>query len=122
MTAVREADAAEVAAVARVLEGALLTVPLDLPAACADGRALVVGDPVRGAAVLAPAGRGARLVGLAVTPRRRGEGIARVLVRAALDRWRPLSATIDDRVRPVYEALDFAVYPVTGDRYRAVRR
>lgn len=122
MNTVREAALSDVADVARVLEGTLLTVPLNLESACVDGRVLVAGDPVNGAAVVAPARRGARLVGLAVTPRRRGEGIARALVTAALERWRPLSATFDARVRPFYDALDFAIYPISSDRYRAVRR
>lgn len=122
MTTTRVATPEEVPAVARLLEGALLEVPVDLSAACIDGRVLVTGDPPYGVLVVAPSIAGGRLVGLAVTPRRRGEGVARALVTAGLERWRPLSATIDDRVRPVYEALGFAMVPFGDKRYRAVRR
>jgi GNAT superfamily N-acetyltransferase len=122
MNTVRPADVGDLADVARVLEGALLDVPVSLEAACAEGRVLVAGEPIFGVAVVAPSVAGARLVGLAVTPSRRGEGIARALVTAALARWHPLTATLDERVRPVYDALDFALYPVSADRYRAVRR
>jgi GNAT superfamily N-acetyltransferase len=122
MTTVRDAKPDEVPAVARVLEGALLEVPLDLTAACSDGRVLTTGNPPYGVLVVAPSVAGARIVGLAVTPRRRGEGVARTLVETALEEWRPLSATIDARVRPVYEALGFAIVSVGETRYRAVRR
>lgn len=122
---VRTATATDHAAVARVLEGALLEVPLDLRAACADGRVLVTGDPPVGALVVSPptpAG-GARLVAVAVTPARRGGGLGRRLVAAALERpaWCPLSATADERVHGFYAALGFACQPVGPDRIRAVR-
>lgn len=121
MSGIRLAEPADVADVARVIEGALLDVPVALETACTEGRVLVVGDPIYGAAVIAPSRWGGRLVALAVTPSRRGEGVATSLLEAALARWHPLSATIDDRVTPMYEALDFALYPVSDDRYRAVR-
>jgi GNAT superfamily N-acetyltransferase len=121
MSDIRLAEPSDVAAVARVIEGALLEVPIALDTACGAGRVLVVGDPIYGAAAIAPSQRGGRLVALAVTPARRGEGVATRLLEAALERWQPLSATIDTRVLPVYEALDFALYPVSPDRYRAVR-
>lgn len=121
MSAIRVAEPAEVADVARIVEGALLEVPVALETACAEGRVLVIGDPIYGAAVIAPARRGGRLVALAVTPSRRGEGVATRLLEAALARWHPLSATIDHRVTSLYEALGFALYPVSATRYRAVR-
>lgn len=121
MTGIRVAEPTEVADVARVIEGALLDLPLELDTACAAGRILVVGDPIYGAAVIAPSHCGGRLVALAVTPSRRGEGVATRLLQAAIERWHPLSATIDERVKALYEALDFALYPVSDDRYRAVR-
>lgn len=122
MTTVRVGTPGEVPSVARLLEGALLEVPVDLTLACSEGRVLVTGDPPYGVLVVAPSVAGGRLVGLAVTPRRRGEGVARALVAAGLERWSPLSATIDDRVRPVYEALGFAMVSLGETRYRAVRR
>lgn len=121
MSEIREAESTDLSEVARVIEGALLDVPIALEVACAEGHVLVVGDPIYGTAVIAPSRAGGRLVALAVIPSRRGEGVATSLVEAALDRWHPLSATIDDRVKPLYEALDFALYPVSADRYRAVK-
>lgn len=121
MSDIREAESTDLPDVARVIEGALLDVPTALEVACAEGRVLVVGDPIYGATVIAPSRAGGRLVALAVIPSRRGEGIATSLVEAALERWHPLSATIDGRVKPLYEGLDFALYPVSADRYRAVR-
>lgn len=121
MTGIRVAQLTDVADVARVIQGALLDVPLELDTACADGRVLIVGDPIYGAAVIAPSRCGGRLVALAVTPSRRGEGVATSLVEAAIERWHPLTATCNDRVKALYEALDFALYPISDGRYRAVR-
>lgn len=121
MTDVRVAQPTDLVDVARVIEGALLDVPLELETACVDGRVLIVGDPVYGAAVIAPTRSGGRLVAVAVAPSRRGEGVATSLLEAAIERWHPLSATCDERVKSLYEALDFALYPISEDRYRAVR-
>lgn len=125
MTAVREATATDHSQVARVLEGALLDVPIDLQSACRDGRVLVAGDPVVGAILVTPPrpSGGTHIVALAVVPSRRQEGIGEALIRAALKRptWRPLSATARADVRGFYDALGFAIVCIDNERIRAVR-
>lgn len=54
---------------------------------------------------------------VAVRPRRRGQGIGTALVEAAEERWTPLVAEFDERVRPFYDALGFEVEPVGDGRF-----
>jgi len=56
--------------------------------------------------------RGGHVEAVAVRRSRRGRGVGTLLVRAAGDRWRPLSATFDASLRPFYEGLGFDVGPV----------
>lgn len=60
---------------------------------------------------------------IAVSKSRRGQGIGRSLIEAAVD-WaspRPLSATFDERVRPFYTACEFAIEEREG-RLWGIRR
>lgn len=125
MIEVRQADPGDHPAVARVLEGALLEIPTDIADACSERRVLVAGTPIVGALLLLPAHPkwGGRIAALAVIHSRRGEGIGRALIEAALAQecWNPLSATAPSRVRGFYAALNFAIMSVTDDRIFAVR-
>ena len=61
---------------------------------------------------------------VAVRPGRRGQGVGTALVEAAAERRGSLTAEFDDRVRPFYESLGFAVEPVDdtgGCRFRGHR-
>ncbi|WP_018257229.1 GNAT family N-acetyltransferase [Halomicrobium katesii] len=118
---VHEATPADRAAVANVLDGAALeTEPARLKASLRRGETLLAvaddGERVLGALVL----DGDRIVSVAVRRRRRGQGIGSTLVERALAERGRLVATFDERVRPFYETLGFAIEPVDGDesRYR----
>ncbi|MBO4247951.1 GNAT family N-acetyltransferase [Halomicrobium sp. IBSBa] len=118
---VREATPADRAAVANVLDGAALeTEPARLKASLQRGETLLAvaddGERVLGALVL----DGDRIVSVAVRRRRRGQGIGSALVERALAERGRLVAAFDERVRPFYETLGFAIEPVDGDesRYR----
>ncbi|MFB6111171.1 MAG: N-acetyltransferase [Halobacteriaceae archaeon] len=131
---VRSADGDAAPAVARVLEGALLAVPVDIRRACDEGRVLLIGEPVTGAVLVVPSALGpgrrygsggehspAHLLAVAVIPSRRGEGQGQALVGAAAKRWSPLSVTFDRRVKPFYESLGFAIARIGSTRFRGVR-
>ncbi|WP_255151586.1 GNAT family N-acetyltransferase [Halorarius halobius] len=81
-------------------------------------------DQVVGALASHAAGRDQRgdIEAVAVRPRRRGQGIGTALVEAADERWTPLVAEFDARVRPFYESLDFDLERVEDGRFRGVRR
>lgn len=123
---IRAATPDEHAAVANVLDGAMLDTDPDLLAASIErGETLVAvasdsdggGDErVLGALVL----DGDRIVSVAVRRRRRGQGIGRALVEAALADRDRLVAEFDERVRPFYESLGFEVESIEAesDRYR----
>jgi GNAT superfamily N-acetyltransferase len=60
---------------------------------------------------------------IAVQKQRRGQGVGRSLIEAALE-WadpRPLSATFDERVRPFYTACEFTIEEREG-RLWGIRR
>lgn len=135
---VRPATPDERAAVANVLDGAMLdTDPDRLRASLDRGETLVAvaGDLETGegesAGDDAPAGRivgalvrdGDRIVSVAVRRRRRGQGIGAALVAAAGRERDRLVADFDERVRPFYESLDFEIDPIDEavGRYRATR-
>lgn len=118
---VRAATVDEALSVRRVLDGAMLATDL-VSDAVARGDALVAVDDDRvvGALVLVPfddvalpgavAGEvGMHVDAVAVRRRRRGQGVGRALVAAALDRERRLTVAFDERVRPFYDALGFDV-------------
>jgi len=144
--AVREAGTDEALAVRRVLDAAMLETGA-VSDAVARGDALVAVDDasVVGALVLVPprsvelpdavAGTaggmaadadgegGMHVDAVAVRRRRRGQGVGRALVEAALARERRLSVAFDPAVAPFYDALGFeTVVDVDGDgRRRATR-
>jgi len=133
---VREATTEDALAVRRVLDAAVLE-----SAAVADGVArgdafvAAAADRVVGALVLVPFSTvelpdglpdeladssGMHVDAVAVRRRRRGQGIGRALVLAALERERRLTVAFDPGVRPFYDALDFdvATDAVAGDAER----
>ena len=127
---VREATPTDRVAVANVLDGAMLDTDPDLLAASiARGETLVAvaggestdidDDRVLGVLVLIAD----RIVSVAVRRRRRGQGIGRALVEAALTERDGLVAEFDERVRPFYESLGFDIEPLDGEnrRYRGHR-
>ena len=123
---VRTANADEIPAVMNVLDGAVLSIAVEtVRAGVEDGDTLVAvsgDDPaaerVLGALVL----DGAHIEAVAVRRRRRGQGIGTALVEAASDRRDRVTAAFDADVRPFYEALGFAIQPLSeSDRYRGVR-
>ncbi|MDT3433878.1 GNAT family N-acetyltransferase [Haloarcula sp. 1CSR25-25] len=123
---VRTANADEIPAVMNVLDGAVLSIAVEtVRAGVEDGDTLVAvsgDDPaaerVLGALVL----DGTHIEAIAVRRRRRGQGIGTALVEAASDRRGRVTAAFDADVRPFYEALGFAIEPLSeSDRYRGVR-
>lgn len=83
--------------------GALVAVP----------RAVDEDDPTDGDAdgdeTTADEPRGAHVEAVAVRLRRRGQGIGTALMRAAADRWRPLTADFYPGLSGFYEKLEFDV-------------
>ncbi|MFP8889853.1 GNAT family N-acetyltransferase [Natrialbaceae archaeon A-CW2] len=59
---------------------------------------------------------------IAVRRRRRGQGLGTALVEAALERYGTVTANFDADVRPFYEALEFDIERVAGDRYRGQKK
>ncbi|MFC7135947.1 GNAT family N-acetyltransferase [Halobaculum litoreum] len=112
---IRVARDAEVDAVRRLLDAAMLTVPDGLADRVAGGDVLVaaadagVGGTdadVVGALVL----DGSHVDAVAVRKSRRAAGVGRALVAAAADRTdAPLTATFRRQVRPFYGALGFVI-------------
>lgn len=135
---VREATADDRAAVANVLDGAVLETDSErLVASIERGETFVAvsGEPgndgdgdrdekrnedsderVLGALVL----DGDRIVSVAVRQRRRGQRIGTALVERALAERGHLVAAFDERVRPFYESLGFEIEPIDteGERFR----
>ncbi|MEA5388942.1 GNAT family N-acetyltransferase [Haloarculaceae archaeon H-GB11] len=119
---VRDATPDEHDAVMGILDAAMLdTDPEAVRASIESGNVLVAvaDDRVLGALVL----EGERIEAVAVRRNRRGQGLGSALVTAAFDRRDRLVAECDERVRPFYESLGFAVEPVPGasGRLRGVR-
>ncbi|WP_225335639.1 GNAT family N-acetyltransferase [Halomicrobium urmianum] len=113
---VREATPDDRAAVANVVDGAVLAVDDDVLARSLDvGETLVAvsddTDRVLGALVL----DGNRIAAVAVRRRRRGQGIGSALVEAAAERRERLTAEFDADVRPFYESLGFEINVVEGE-------
>ncbi|MFC6952535.1 GNAT family N-acetyltransferase [Halorubellus litoreus] len=118
---VREATVEAELDVRRVLDGAMLETDA-VSDAVARGDAFVAVDDERvvGALVLVPLDDvalpeavggdvGMHVDAVAVRRRRRGRGVGRALVSAALDRERRLTVAFDPGVRAFYDALGFDV-------------
>lgn len=124
MTGVREARPDERPAVMTVLDSAMLSVDAGTVGdRIESGNVLVAtsddGQRLLGALVL----DGAHVEAVAVRRRRRGQGLGTALVAAAADRHERVTATFDDRVRPFYESLGFAIEPAAeDDRWRGTCR
>lgn len=112
---VRLARPAELPAAMTVFDSAQLAVSARaVRAAIEADRVLVAseGGRVLGALVVGPSDTGAaRIEAIAVRRRRRGQGIGTALVRAAADRYGPLEAEFDARVRPFWESVGFDIEP-----------
>ncbi|NHN43462.1 GNAT family N-acetyltransferase [Halorubellus sp. JP-L1] len=116
---VREATADESLAVRRVLDAAMLeTDAVDGAVERGDAFVAAVDDRVVGALVLVPVASvdgpdeldgcdGMHVDAVAVTHRRRGQGVGRALVDGALERERRLSVAFDPSVGTFYDALGF---------------
>lgn len=119
---VRPATADEGLAVRRILDGAMLRTG-DLEAQIDAGQVLVAvdDDRVLGALVAEPRANGAHITAVAVRRQRRNCGIGTALVEAATARLGRLTATFDERVRPFYESLGFALQRIDDKRWRGVR-
>jgi GNAT superfamily N-acetyltransferase len=117
---VRPAKKDEKPAVWNVLDGGLLELEAQtLDAALDDDRVLVaVGssrEVILGALVVVES----EILAVAVRKRRQGQGIGTGLVEAALDRYGPLNAAFDERVRHFWETFDCRIEDLTeDDRYR----
>jgi len=131
---VREATPGDELAVRRVLDAAMLASDaVDDAVARGDALVAVDDDRVVGALVLtpsvsveypdavAPESDGMHVDAVAVRRRRRGQGIGRALVEAALMRARWLTVAYDVRVAEFYDALGFDVVAERDDRRWAVR-
>ena len=114
---VRTATLDELAAVLNVLDGAMLeTDASSLETKLDEGDVLVAVEPndeahtdrLLGALVLDQN----EIVAVAVRTRRRGQGIGTALVEDAIDRRGRLVAEFDERVRPFWESVGFAIEPV----------
>jgi len=109
---IRVATPEDALAVRRVLDAAVLAYD-DLDERIGRGDVLVAVPDGRvvGACVLDPerVGAGAHVDAIAVVQSRRGQGVGRALIEAALDREGRLTAAFDPDVRPFYAALDFSI-------------
>ncbi|MFB6073117.1 MAG: GNAT family N-acetyltransferase [Halobacterium sp.] len=106
----------------RVLDGANLEVSAGVVEDRIDAGTVLVADDenrVVGALVAVPRDEGAHVEAVAVRRRRRDQGVGSRLVESAADRWTPLTADFDRRVKPFYEKLGFDCEE-RGDRYRGV--
>lgn len=107
----------ELATVMSILDGGLLTVTPDQVRTGETFVALLEGCVV-GALVL----DGCMVVGVAVRPGNRGQGVGAALVEAATVGRNRLIVEFDPEVRPFYDALGFDIEPVDGSgRLRGVR-
>ncbi len=120
---VRDAGPRDHLGVMRVLDGANLEVDATAVEDRIEAGTVVVADDANrivGALVAVPRGEtGAHVEAVAVRRRRRGQGIGSRLVRAAAERWRPLTANFDPGVKPFYDDLGFDCER-RGERYRGV--
>lgn len=114
---IRTARPGELPTVMSILNGGLLAVSPDQVRSGETLVALLDGHMI-GALVL----DGRTMVGVAVPPGNRGQGVGTALVEAALDRRVRLIAEFEPNVRPFYASLGFAIHPTEeAGRLRGVR-
>jgi GNAT superfamily N-acetyltransferase len=109
---IREASTRDHLGVMQVIDGANLELSAETVERRIDaGRVLVADDDNRilGALVAVARDEGAHVEAVAVRRRRRGQGLGAALVKAAAERWTPLTAEFDPDVRPFYEHLGFSI-------------
>lgn len=118
---VREANPSEHLTVRSIFDVAMLQVP-DFP----DKELIVAAedDRVLGAMAVETDGfaEPGEIHAIAVRPRCRGRGIGSQLVTEAEQRWDPVIAEFDERVRRFYESHGFDIEPVGEDRLRGWKR
>jgi len=115
---VRPAHEDDLPIVMNVLDGAMLEVAVDAVRAALSDAVLVGAEEGRVLGALVR--EGDEIVAVAVRPGRRGQGVGSALVEAAVDRWGPLVAEFDERVRPFYASVGFDVERAGDGRFRGV--
>jgi len=117
---VTPASIEDLPAVLTVFDAALLETDVDVVRDAIDRGDVLVAqedDRVLGALLLVDD----RIDAIAVHRERRDRGVGTALVETACDRRDRVVAEFDPRVRPFWEALDFAIEPVDDtERYRGV--
>lgn len=117
---VRPATADDLSPVLTIFDSAMLETDLETVRTALDRDDLLVAvadERVLGACLLLDA----EIDAIAVRPNRRGQGLGRELVAAALDTQDRLVAEFDPRVRPFWDALGFEIEPISDERFRGVR-
>lgn len=121
---VRRARTEDLPAVMNVLDGADLAVSPALVEEHLETDHVLVSESesgtVVGALVAVPRPSGAHVEGIAVRPRRRGQGVGSALLEAAAARWDRVTADFEPRLGEFYRSNGFLVTS-TGDRYRGER-
>ncbi len=124
MVRVRQAAPSESETILAILDGAVLETDRDVvQRSISNGRTLVAVDDGRilGTVVARPADTGAHIDTIAVRKRRQDQGIGTALVERLLDHHGRVVAEFDERVRPFYKSLAFAISEREAGRYRGVR-
>ena len=106
--AVRHGHEGDLLAVLRVLEGAMLEVGANQVRRRTESEEVLVAT-VDNRVVGALVRDGDHVEAIAVHPQRRGTGVGRALIEAALDETGHLSAEFREDVRPFYESLGFDI-------------
>ena len=106
--AVRHGHEGDLLAVLRVLEGAMLEVGANQVRRRTESEEVLVAT-VDNRVVGALVRDGAHVEAIAVHPDRRGSGVGRALIEAALDETGRLTAEFREAVRPFYERLGFDI-------------
>lgn len=114
---VRQARPSENATALSILEASLVRIA---PADLVSGETLVAVDRSRILGVLVLDGE--EVVGVAVRPRNRGQGVGTALMEAAARRRDCLEVAFEPAVQPFYESLGFDIEStVDSERLRGVR-
>jgi GNAT superfamily N-acetyltransferase len=123
---VRPADEQDLPAVMTVFDAGLLEAAVDAVRAGIERGTLLVATTDAGQVVGACLLEGDEIAAIAVSPKRRGQGIGRALVGAAAASRERLVAEFDPRVEPFWASLGFEIEPIEArqpgtadpDRYR----